>query len=74
MHHGKGEKIRLFGVDCPEKHQAFGTKAKQFISNVVYGKVVEVEPLDTGRYERTVGLVTVNGKSLNEELIKNGFT
>ena len=40
---------------------------------MVYGKIVEVEPVTTDRYGRTVGMVTVNGKSLNEELIRNGF-
>ena len=42
MHQGKGERIRLYGIDCPEKRQAFGKRAKQFISNMVYGKIVEV--------------------------------
>jgi endonuclease YncB( thermonuclease family) len=40
---------------------------------MAYGKVVEIEPMDTDRYGRTVGLVTINGKSINEELVKNGF-
>jgi endonuclease YncB( thermonuclease family) len=73
MHAGKGEKIRLYGVDCPEKHQDFGQKAKQFTSNMVYGKTVDVEPVTTDRYGRTVGLVSVNGKSINEELLKAGL-
>ena len=73
MHNGKGEKIRLYGVDCPEKHQDFGNKAKKFTSNMVFGKIAEVEPVTTDRYGRTVGLVSVNGKNLNEELIRNGF-
>jgi len=73
MHNGRGEKIRIYGVDCPEKHQDFGNKAKQFTSNMVYGKIAEVEHVTIDRYGRTVGLVSVNGKSLNEELIKNGF-
>ena len=73
MHAGKGEKIRLYGVDCPEKHQDFGQKAKQFTSNMVYGKTVDVEPVSTDRYGRTVGLVSVNGKSINEELLKAGL-
>ena len=42
MHDGKGEKIRLYGIDCPEKKQAFGNKAKQFTSDKVLGKQVEV--------------------------------
>jgi micrococcal nuclease len=73
LHDGKGEKIRLFGIDTPKKGQAFGNKAKQFTSQMVYGKTVEVKTKDIDRYGRTVALIDVNGQSLNEELIKNGF-
>lgn len=73
MHEGKGEKIRLYGIDSPERGQAFTKKAKQFTSKMVYGKTVDVEPKDTDRYGRTVALIYVDGQSLNESLIKNGF-
>ncbi len=72
MHNGKGEKIRLYGVDCPEKNQSFGTKAKRFTSNRAYGKLAEVESVTTDRYGRTVALVKVDGQSLTEELLKAG--
>ena len=38
LHDGKGEKIRVYGIDCPEKGQDFGQKAKQFTSDKVFGK------------------------------------
>jgi endonuclease YncB( thermonuclease family) len=66
-------KIRLYGIDCPERGQAFSRKAKQFISELVFGKVVEVEPVDIDRYNRLVALVTVSERLVNEELIKVGF-
>ena len=66
-------KIRLYGIDCPEKGQAFGKRAKQFTSKMVYGKVVEVKVMDTDRYGRTVALVAVNKQILNEELLKAGY-
>jgi len=66
-------KIRLFGVDCPEKSQDFGTRAKQFTSGIVFGKDVQVLVEDTDRYGRTVGTVMLAGKTLNEELVKAGF-
>jgi micrococcal nuclease len=66
-------KIRLYGIDCPEKHQDFGQKAKQFASDMVFGKEVVVEVIDKDRYGRTVGIVMIAGKSLNEELVKSGY-
>ena len=73
LHNNKGEKVRLYGIDTPEKHQDFGKKAKQFTSNMVFGKDVEVESVTKDRYDRTVGLVYINGQCLNEELVRAGF-
>lgn len=66
-------KIRLHGIDTPEKKQAFGTKAKDFTANMVAGKVVDIQETDTDRYGRTVAIVTVNGKNLNESIVASGF-
>ncbi len=73
LHHGHGEKIRLFGIDCPEKRQAFGKRAKQFTSSLVFRKKVSVIPVAKDRYGRTVALVSVGDVSLNEELVRNGY-
>jgi len=74
MHLGKAERVRLYGVDSPEKNQAFGTKAKQFTSDQVFGKEVRVVVRDTDRYGRTVGDVFLpGGKRLNEELVRAGM-
>ena len=67
------QKIRLYGIDCPEKRQPFGKKAKQFTSDMVFGKTVEVEPVATDRYGRTVAFVRVENITVNEELIKEGL-
>jgi endonuclease YncB( thermonuclease family) len=66
-------KIRLYGIDCPERGQAFSRKAKQFISEMVFGKEVEVEPVDVDRYGRLVALVTISESLVNEELVNAGF-
>ncbi|RJX18482.1 MAG: nuclease [Desulforudis sp.] len=66
-------KIRLYGIDTPEGGQEFGQKAKQFTSSLVYGKQAEVKVYDTDRYGRTVGVVLVEGKNVNEEIIRAGY-
>ncbi len=74
LHNGKGERIRLHGIDCPEKRQAFGNRAKQFTSKLVFGKTVTVQALDRDRYGRTVGVVLLpDGRSLNHELVRAGL-
>lgn len=70
----KQVKIRLHGIDCPESSQDFGTRAKQFTSELCFGKTVKVEALDTDRYGRTIGLVILpDGKVLNKELLRAGL-
>jgi endonuclease YncB( thermonuclease family) len=73
LHKGKGEKLRLYGIDTPAIGQAFGKEAKQFAVDMVYGKTVNVETRGKDPYGRTVGIVIVNGKSLNESLVQNGL-
>lgn len=73
LDNGRPEKIRLYGIDRPEKGQAFGKKAKQFTSDMVFGKVVEVKRIGTDKYGRTVALVAVGVRLLNEELVKAGL-
>ena len=73
LHDGKEEKIRLHGIDCPEGDQAFGDKAKAITTSMVNGRAVNVVSVTTDKYGRTVGLITVDGQSLNESIIRNGY-
>lgn len=66
-------KIRLYGIDCPESGQAFGNKAKEFTSSLVFGKTVDVTVYDIDKYQRNVGVVRVDGLNVNEAILKNGF-
>lgn len=67
-------KVRLHGIDCPEKGQDFGQVAKQYTAEKVYLQVVSVQATDTDRYGRTVGIVTLNdGTVLNEALLTAGL-
>jgi len=70
---GKEIQIRLDGIDCPEKGQDFGSKAKRFTSNLVFGKNVEIYQKDIDKYGRTVARIIVNGKDVSLELVKAGL-
>lgn len=59
-------KVRLYGIDAPESKQAFGNRAKEELSGLVFGRVVDVQVKQKDRYGRTVGLVTVNGVPVNQ--------
>lgn len=74
IHNGQAERIRLNGIDCPEKRQAFGKKAKQFTSSLVYGKNVTIQVLRKDRHGRTVGdVVLPDGTNVSRELVKAGL-
>ena len=70
---GEQTKVRLYGIDCPEKIQAFGQKAKRFTLKSTVNKFVTVDVIDTDRYGRSVGVVNVNGICVNSELLKKGL-
>jgi endonuclease YncB( thermonuclease family) len=66
-------KIRLAGIDAPERGQAFGTKSKEHLSDSVAGKFVVVEYDKRDRYERILGKVLLSGEDMNLEQIKAGL-
>jgi len=66
-------KIRLMGIDCPEKAQPFGQIAKQSLSDLVFGQTVNVEWQKLDRYERIVGKVLVGGQDANLEQVRRGL-
>ena len=70
---GKQVKVRLAAIDCPEKKQPYGQKAKQFTADMVAGKSVKVWETDTDRYGRIVGFVFIGDKNLNKELLSAGL-
>jgi endonuclease YncB( thermonuclease family) len=52
-------KIRLGGIDAPEKAQPFGQRSKESMSTLVFGKEVDVQWNKHDRYQRIVGKVMV---------------
>src|SRR5262245_8163947 len=67
-------RVRLNGIDCPEKNQPFGKRAKQFTSELAFGKTVTFMERGRDRYGRLIADVLLpNGRSLNRELVKAGL-
>jgi len=71
---GKQQRIRLHGIDCPERGQPFSRVATRFTKNLLASGTVRVQPTDTDRYGRIVGIVWINDTiNLNERLLQAGL-
>ncbi len=72
--HKEQVKIRLYGIDCPEKGQAWGKRAKQFTAKLAAGKTVTLIVRDKDRYGRLVAdVILPDGCCLNHEIVRAGF-
>jgi endonuclease YncB( thermonuclease family) len=70
----KSIRVRLHGIDCPEKGQPRENRAKWYASGVAFKKTVSVTVKDVDRYGRIVGEVILqDGKSLNKEMVRAGY-
>ncbi|MBK6744927.1 MAG: thermonuclease family protein [Hydrogenophilales bacterium] len=67
-------KIRLAGIDAPEKGQAYGNVSKQSLSDLVYDKTVSVDWHKVDRYGRKVGKILIDGLDANLEQVKRGLS
>lgn len=67
--------VRLAHIDCPEKKQPFASKAKQFASDLCFGKYVTVQHHNQyDRYRRLIAeIILPDGRNVNRELIKEGL-
>jgi endonuclease YncB( thermonuclease family) len=71
---GRAVTVHLAGIDCPEKKQPFGKRARQFTSDVALGKEVSVQLEAIDKYGSTAGWVTLpDGTNLNHELLRVGL-
>ena len=66
-------KIRLNKIDAPEKKQAFGNKAKQYLSSLIFGKQVSVRFKEIDRYGRISGVIYCDGVEINLVMVQNGY-
>ena len=74
LHNHRPERIRLSGIDCPVKGQAFGQKAKHAASALVFGKEVTLHTHGQDKYRRTLADVLLpDGTNVNHTLMAAGW-
>jgi endonuclease YncB( thermonuclease family) len=67
-------KIRLDGIDAPESSQDFGARAKQSLSDLVFGRIVTVASSKWDRYGRVLGkLMLSDMRDINLEQVERGM-
>ena len=72
-------KVRLMGIDAPETGkqrmpgQPYSQEAKKHLTDLVYGKMVDVKGYGVDRYNRVLGVVYLDGKNVNLEMVKAGL-
>ena len=70
---GEQVKVRLKGIDAPEKGQPYGNKSRKHLASLVAGKKVRVEFYRRDRYGRVLGKVWVGDTDANLEQIRQGY-
>lgn len=66
-------KVRLSEIDAPEKGQPYGTRSRQALSDLCYGRAAEIDDGGRDRYGRVVGRVRCAGKDASAEQVRAGM-
>lgn len=70
---GRQVKVRLANIDAPEKKQAYGTRSKQALSLLCFGRNAVLDVGETDRYGRMVAVVHCGGVNANAAQVRNGM-
>lgn len=67
-------KVRMHGIDAPEKKQAYGQASKKHLSDLIYGKHVCVVQKGKDKYKRFLGIAYLeNGENVNYRMVEDGY-
>lgn len=66
-------RIRIYGIDAPERAQPWGDRARQALGDLVHDRDVEVQEMAHDRYGRTVALVIARGRDVSLEMVRRGL-
>lgn len=67
------QRIRLHGIDSPERGQPYSSAATRALENLVDRRSVGVIEIDVDSYGRTVGVVFVHDQNVNLEMVRSGY-
>src|SRR6185312_10072976 len=74
LHNGKAQRVRLHGIDCPEKGQPFGNNAKHAISSLIFAQVVTLQIYGKDKYRRILAdVLLADETNVNHQLVKDGW-
>lgn len=65
--------IRFRGTDAPEKKQPYGIEARNYLKQLIGGRVVKVKVKNIDRYKRIVGYVYLDQININLKMIEAGY-
>ncbi len=65
-------KIRLYGIDAPERRQPFGNKSKQMLSQMIARKEATAECIGKDRYNRDICVIWLDNNDINALMVFNG--
>ena len=72
-HYKVQHRVRLTGIDAPERKQTFGSRSRQSLGKLVFSKTVTVKTKKRDCYGRVLGKVLINGIDVNKEQIRRGM-
>ena len=70
---GQRVKVRLAGIDAPERNQPFGEQSRQSLSRMALNRTASVAVRKIDDYGRTIGVVTVAGLNVEAEQVRRGL-
>ena len=70
---GERVRVRLYGIDAPEKDQECALAARKKLGKLIYDKAIRVEVLDVDKYGRYVGKVYAGARYVNRYMLKEGL-
>lgn len=73
LRHGHPLKVRLAGIDAPEKSQDYGMASRDALAQMVLHRQTEVETRAIDKYGRTVALLKIGKLNVNQEMVRRGM-